>query len=78
MIKPSCQLGYTHGDIEVIFGSKLPAFLKWMHGQTIGYCEGKKYNYDTKQYEPTHCGPHGFAYYVSDVQDFLVGKPVTD
>lgn len=80
MINPSCELGYTHGDIEVIFGSRLPAFLKWMSGQTIGYCEGKRYNYEIKEYEPTNCSshPHGFAYYVSDVHNFLAKGSITD
>lgn len=76
--KPSCELGYTLDQLEEILGNRYDEFLQWMYGQTIAICQGRKYNYDKKQYEATNCGPHGWAYYPWDLQRFLDGKPVVD
>ena len=76
--KPSCELGYTRQDLQQILGTRLAEFDRWMTGQTTGYCEGRKYNYDKHEYENTNCGPHGWAYYPWDVTRFLDGRPIVD
>lgn len=76
---PECSLGYTRAQVEQILQTpaRMLAFDAWMYGQTIGLCDGQRYNHDTKQYEPS-CGPHGAAYYRVDLQRFLSGLPVID
>jgi hypothetical protein len=76
--EPECELGYPEKQLERILGNRLPAFNTWMAGQTIAGCEGRKYNYARKEFEPTGCGPHGFVVYASDVERFLAGLPVID
>lgn len=75
---PSCALGYTTEDLKQILGSRLNEFHTWMVGQTASYCDGKRWNYPDGDWEPAHCGPHGFAYHPWDVQRFLDGSSVVD
>ncbi len=75
---PGCQLGYTDDQLGRILGDRLPEFFRWMAGQTVAVCDGRQYNYDTKEYEPTGCGPHGSATYAWDLQRFLDGRPIID
>lgn len=44
--EPSCPHGYTQADLENILGASLPAFDKWMRGQTMSICEAAQYHYD--------------------------------
>lgn len=75
---PTCELGYPQIQLERILGSRLQEFLLWSAGQTIGMCDGRKYNYETKKYEATGCGPHGLVVYPGDLDRFLKGLPVID
>ncbi len=75
---PSCKLGYTAEDLLNVLGTRLNEFYMWMGGQTFSSCDGRRYNHETEEYEPTYCGPHGFVYYPWDVQGFLDDKPITD
>jgi hypothetical protein len=76
---PICQQGYPHSQLVEIFGpEKIKTFFHWMRGQTFSECDGQRYVHETKSYEPTGCGPHGFVYYSWDVQRFLDGRPIID
>lgn len=44
---PSCPQGYTLNDLKEIFGDdSLPAFSRWMNGQTMSLCNGRSYRYN--------------------------------
>ena len=45
-IPPSCPSGYTASDLEAVFGDRLPAFDKWIFGQTMKICNGRSYRYN--------------------------------
>lgn len=78
-VKPECHLGYTRAQVVDVFGDRVGEFDHWMRGQTIGLCEGKRYNYETEEYEPACEGvAHGPAWYPWDVQRFIRGDPVID
>lgn len=74
----TCELGYTHDQLETILGDRLPEFSKWMYGQTREICDGRRWNYQTREYEPTDCGPHGMIVHGSDLRRFLAGLPNID
>lgn len=76
--EPECCLGYTARQIEEIMGDQLEAFYRFMRGQTIAGCDGRRYDYSTGDYVDNSCGPHGWAYYTSDVKQFLRGGPPLD
>jgi hypothetical protein len=72
-------MGFSRTQIEQIMGEKLKKFDSWMRGQTQAICDGRQYNFETKEYEPAACTePHGWITYVWDTKDFLAGRPVTD
>lgn len=80
---PSCPSGYTREDLERYFGAKQGedhSLWRQLHGQTGLICEGRRFNHDTREYEPTECAehPHGFISYVSDAQEWYEGRPVSD
>lgn len=75
---PHCELGYTHAQIEQIMGERVNQFHRWMAGQTVGLCEGRRWNHETGTSEVTDCGPHGVVIYRSDVQQFLEGGAPLD
>lgn len=74
-----CELGYTEDEIEDLMGDRLKEFERWMYGQTMAICGGRKYNHDTRKYEEA-CGgnPHGVIVYRWDADRFLAGLPVID
>lgn len=76
--KPECELGYPEDQLQRILGEKYEEFRKWMRGQTMGVCDGRFYNYDTKEYQPTFCGPHGPVVYSWDVAVYLDGGAPLD
>lgn len=80
MIHQSCPMGLTGADIRELLGSREREFWKWMNGQTMSLCDGKRYNYAAKEYETTECWgrPHGVVVYSSDVRRFMAGLPVLD
>lgn len=73
---PKCPMGYPEAQLKDILFDRINNFNKWMTGQTVGVCDGRRYNYDTKEYEPTECAdkPHGAVVYRSDLQSYLAGK----
>lgn len=70
---PSCRYGYTRGDLEALFGDRLPEFFRWMRGQTVSVCDGRAYDHDKREYHDTGCGPHGTVVYPWDVEQYLRG-----
>lgn len=45
--EPSCPLGYTRTDLEKLFSeSELEGFYKFMSGQTVSLCDGRRYHYN--------------------------------
>lgn len=75
---PECELGYTEHQIAQIMGPSLDRFNKWMSGQTMSICDGRRYNHKLGQYEATGCGPHGTITYSHDVRRFLSGGQPLD
>lgn len=78
LMDPECTMGYTEEQVTRIMGARLYDFRRWMEGQTEAICDGREWNYETNEYEPTGCGPHGFITYRQDVERFLLGLPVVD
>lgn len=76
--EPECGLGYTTAQLEEFFGERINDFYHFMRGQTFSLCDGREYDYSSKGYVQTECGPHGAAYYTSDVRNFITGGPVLD
>lgn len=79
-VKQSCPQGLTDADLDNLLGSRRNKFNKWMIGQTMSICDGRRYNHELKMYEPTECAdsPHGVVAYSWDVERFLAGLPVID
>lgn len=78
-VTPECKYGYPETQLKAEFGDdRMKAFNAWMRGQTFSSCDGKQYNYDKQEFEATNCGPHGYVYYVYDVNRFIAGQPVID
>ena len=75
---PECVLGYPRAQIAKIVGDRLDAFDHWMRGQTAAICDGKRYDHEAREYQPTGCGPHGVVIYPWDVENFLNGGPICD
>lgn len=59
-LRQSCPSGFTRDDLRYIFSPEtLLEFNRWMNGQTMTLCEGKRYHYT--QYHGDYCmRPHGF------------------
>lgn len=74
--EPECPYGYPHQQVEDIVGDRSPAFWKWMSGQTMMLCDGREYDYATKEYVETGHA-HGGIVYASDLRTFLAGwRPI--
>ena len=76
--KPDCELGYTDKQVDTIMGLRMAEFQRWMAGQTMAICDGRRFSYAENRYEATGCGPHGYITYPWDLQRFLDGKPIID
>jgi hypothetical protein len=70
----------TEPDLKEVIGPDLSDFNHWMRGQTMSICDGRSYNHEAGQYEPTECAdtPHGIVAYPWDVERYLHGYPVID
>lgn len=70
---PECPLGYTDRQLREILGAQLPGFDAWFDGQTGAVCEGREWNPETGEYQPTTCAgaPHGLVVYAHDLERFL-------
>lgn len=70
-----CEQGYSESQLNDIFGEgseELKAFNKWMAGQTCSLCEGKKYNHERREYEPSCDGvAHGLIIYSWDLIRYI-------
>lgn len=73
--EPECPHGYTSTQVEEIMGDGLHHFYRWMAGQTVMICDGRRWDYDLQSYMPTGCEPggHGAIFYRSDVERYLDG-----
>ena len=80
ILPPACPLGYTREQVEQITAEGLTDFDYWMRGQTVAVWDGRRFNYDTHEYEPTECGatPHGLVVYPWDLTRFIRGGGVLD
>lgn len=76
--KPDCEYGYTDTQLDDILGDRRPEFNRWMRGQTVAVCDGRRWIPETRVYVASGCGPHGAATYGSDLRRFLAGGPVLD
>ena len=78
-----CEYGYSWDYLKEILDPKtFSDFSIWMRGQTCSLCEGRQYNHELHQYEPSACveNPHGPIAYSWDVKRFLgfYGQAVKD
>ena len=74
-----CPQGYTPDEVEFklrVEKLEVEPFWNWMNGQTQSICDGRSYNHNTEEYEPTVCAnnPHGFITYFWDVQRYIDWK----
>lgn len=76
--EPVCKLGYPVAQLEEILGDRMPTFWHWMRGQTMSVCDGREYDYNTREHHPTGCGPHGSCVYPWDLRQFLAGGKALD
>lgn len=76
--EPECESGYTERQVREIVGDDwLEEFYYRTRYETKTLCEGRRYNHDTREYEPS-CGPHGVVVHEVDVVAFLLGRPPLD
>lgn len=74
-------MGFPESQLlRILDEDGLANFKRWMVGQTVSICDGRAYNHDTKEYEPTQCAPnpHGVVYYLHDLERFLKHLPIVD
>lgn len=91
--EPECPLGYPESQLQKILGKAalFNIFCNWMRGQTMGLCDGLRWNPDADWYdqnwtprrgcyEPSDCydSPHGGVVYRSDLERWMAGLPVVD
>lgn len=69
---PDCPLGYPRHQVENLVDD-LAAFGRWMRGQTVMLCEGRRYDYETREWVPDACAgiPHGTVVYGTDIRRYL-------
>ena len=75
---PVCSLGYPREQVEQLLAEEFAAFAHWMRGQTMATCDGRRYDHDAREYQPTGCGPHGVVVYPWDVDNYLRGGRIND
>ena len=76
---PECEDGFTDRQVRDITGDRYDEFCRWMYGQTMSLCEGRKYDHARRTYYES-CGgvAHGGIVYKWDLQRFLDGRPIID
>jgi hypothetical protein len=69
---PECESGYTSAQVKYIMGPFEPEFNRWMAGRTKTFCEGRRYDHETREYKEA-CGgvAHGIVCYPWDMERFL-------
>lgn len=81
---PDCGAGYTIEQVETIMGARIDEFNRWMNGQTMCLCEGRRYDHTTREYKIDEvCAgvAHGPVVYAWDLKRFLEvipGKEIWD
>lgn len=77
---PECEAGFPYTQLMEIMDPQQFARLEtWLYGQTVALCDGRLYNYETREYESCCNGvAHGRVIYPHDVHRFLRGWPVID
>ena len=80
LLPPACPLGYTREQVEQVVAERWDEFVQWSRGMTCAICEGRRYDYDKRGYEPTECAdsPHGVVVYPWDVAQFMRGGQPLD
>lgn len=76
--KPECKYGYNRIELEKILKDRFEEFSKWMNGQTMMTCDGRRWDSSTGGYIEDCPKPHGSIVYPWDLERFLAGKPVID
>jgi hypothetical protein len=72
MPKPECRWGYTEAQVNKIMGERVDEFRSWMDGQTVGFCQGRAYDHDKREYYEVCDGKHhGVVVYSCDIERFL-------
>lgn len=77
---PECESGYPWSQIETFLGvERTEELMRWMRGQTMTLCEGRRYSHDTEDYSEK-CGgvAHGPVVYAWDLERFMRGGPILD
>lgn len=79
-VERACDLGLTVDELQARLGGQYDAFMRWMRGQTMSICDGRRYDHEARRYFPTRCAPggHGVVVYSHDVERFERGLPVID
>lgn len=79
-VPPRCEMGYPEDQLrELLHTHEYDRLMQFMYGQTVGVCEGRKYNHETKEYEVACNGvSHGVVVYSHDLERFIAGLPVVD
>ena len=76
---PECTFGYPTTQLgRVLDAQAYNRLMLWMRGQTMAICDGRRFNYETGEYEPTGCGPHGPVVYTHDVERWSRAGPIID
>lgn len=76
--EPDCTHGYSVDLLEESLSkADFENLMAWLRGQTMMLCDGRRYNHETKAYEPTH-DPHGTVVYAWDVKRWERGGPILD
>ena len=77
--RPECQLGYPLTQLKrALSDGDYQRLMQWLVGQTVGVCDGRRWNPDTETYEPTGCGPHGAVVYAHDLERWANNWAVMD
>ena len=73
---PLCSLGYTRREVVELTVDRHEEFQRWIYGQTVALCEARRFNHETREYEPNGCDrPHGMVVYPWDLARFLRVEP---
>ena len=74
---PACEAGYTEAQVRELV-EDFDDFMDWMRGQTYALCDGRRFNHDTREWEPACDVGHGSVFYVTDVERYLRKLPIVD
>lgn len=77
--EPECPMGYPVTQLQT-FITDMDDLNRWLDGQTMALCEGRRWSYANSEWEPDECAgnPHGAVVYRRDVRRYLDRLPVVD